>query len=61
VRRPGDRPYDLPNLDPYRPRADYDNPNLPYPDGDAGDPNDGPDGGNGGGYPGGDPAGNNFN
>lgn len=60
----------MPYLDPYRPRAHFDDPNLPYPDGDADDydPNagnggngGGGNGGNGGGYPGNDPAHNNFN
>ena len=53
----------MPYLNPYRPRAEYDNPDLPYPDGDAGNPDDwgppnggggdGPAGGGGGGGAGG--------
>ena len=52
--RPGGGPDDLPRLDPYNPRGNFDDPDYPYP-------GDGPAGGGGGGYPGGDPAHNNFN
>ena len=51
--RPGGGPDDLPRLDPYNPRPNFDDPDYPYPGG-GGAP-DGP------GYPDNDPGNNHFN